>query len=337
MTSPGPTRETDRRFHMVLGSRCNNNCIFCMEEDREARRRRVEAFSPEDLDAILVENAALGEVMFVSAEPTLSPRFLPLVARARALGYRSVGVISNGRMFAYPAFTLQALEAGLNLVMLSIHGPNARIHDGLTRSPGSFEQAMQGLHNLSTLGRGLVTIRTSTVVCRRNWDPELLLEHARLLGPRVQQMVLNIMQPHGRGLAHIAQLMPPYSELVPRLATFLQGLGPGLPEAYLVDVPYCCTEGAGIPDRQRGFVERYYFYDSRPDQPPQAPQQPRSTLEVQSRDAEDRRNKVHLPTCADCRHRPICDGIWRGYLERFGPDEFRAVPHLPLRNPGCRD
>jgi MoaA/NifB/PqqE/SkfB family radical SAM enzyme len=323
-----PRHDADRRLHFVIGGRCNNNCIFCMEEDRPGRQRRVEALTREDLEAMLQANVALGEVMFVSAEPTLSPWFLPMVARARELGYTTVGVISNGRLFAYPEFTRRALDAGLNLAMLSIHGPSARLHDGLTRTPGSFDQVMKGLANLTALGRGRVVLRTSTVICRRNWEPEVLLEHSRLLGPRVQQMVLNVMQPFGRGLAHIDSLMPVYSELVPRLARFYAGRQEGMPPAYLVDIPYCCTEDAGIPQEFRGFVERYIFYDrAGPGVPGQDPQAdaPLPPLALLSRDQEDSFHKVRFPFCRDCRYSATCEGVWKGYVARFGQGEFAPV------------
>jgi cyclic pyranopterin phosphate synthase len=333
MSAPDrPRHDAEQRLHLVVGATCNNNCIFCMEEDRVTRQHRVEAFTRQDFETILQTNAGRGEVMFVSAEPTLSPWFLPLVALARDLGYHTIGIISNGRLFAYPQFTRRALDAGLNLVMLSIHGPNARLHDGLTRTPGSFDQVMQGLANLAALGRDRVILRTSTVVCRRNWEPETLLEHSRLLGPRVQQMVLNVMQPFGRGLAHLDSLMPPYSELVPLLARFYAARQPGMPPAYLVDIPYCCTEAAGIPEEFRGFVERYIYYDRKvqegPPPTPLAPDAPpaQGPLELLTRDHEDSCNKVRFPFCQQCRHGAICDGVWRGYVARFGQAEFAAVP-----------
>jgi cyclic pyranopterin phosphate synthase len=36
--------------------------------------------------------------------------------------------------------------------------------------------------------------------------------------------------------------------------------------------------------------------------------------------------RTHVPACDGCRWRPICPGIRTDYLERFGPEEFRAVP-----------
>ena len=35
------------RVHVSIGAVCNNNCIFCMEEDRDAREVNNGAMTPE--------------------------------------------------------------------------------------------------------------------------------------------------------------------------------------------------------------------------------------------------------------------------------------------------
>ncbi len=341
--------EQRERLHVDIGPYCNNNCIFCMEEDRTGRKERVGAVTPEQVDQILAANRERAHVTFVSGEPTLSPHFLRYVRLARGYGYETVAVISNGRRFAYAPFAKAALRKGLNHVILSIHGGNAKLHDGLVRTPGAFDEVKEGLRNLALLRRqgAKLSIHTSTVLNRRNCTVEALEELLAFLQPQVDQMVFNIMQPFGRGLSHFDRLMLRYSETADVLGEFFaRHEGEKLP-IYLVDIPYCATEDRGVPDHARGFVERYVRYElaDAGGETPVWDKAEKSTggaplrrklvdgekaadledLAARHRDHQEQAQKVRRPRCTECRYSYLCDGVWRNYIERFGWDEFEPV------------
>ncbi len=351
-TPPVLDIDLNERLHVDVGAFCNNNCIFCMEDDRQGRFDRVSGITPEQVKAILEANSRRREVMFVSGEPTLNSEFLRYVRWAREAGFESIGVISNGRRFSYAPFAEKAVDAGLNLVIVSVHGPDARTHDGLTRTPGAFEQAVAGLRNLSALARKTpLRINTSTVLNRRNATPDRLDALLALLRPLVRQMVFNVMQPFGRGRTHFDSLMMPYREVSAALgAFFARHAGEDLP-VYLVDIPYCTTEGSGIPDSARGYVERYVHFEKesgdsgalgrRPEGQPvrsggaEVKLQALSPatgvtpapdgLVVRHRDLLEQARKSKGPECARCAYDRICDGVWNHYIEHFGFGEFVPV------------
>jgi cyclic pyranopterin phosphate synthase len=321
-----------------------------MEDDRAGRRRRVGAVPPEKIREVIAANRFREHLIFVSGEPTLCPQFLDYVAFARQQGFKYVGVISNGRRFAYAPFVREALKRGLNHVILSIHGGHAKLHDGLTRTPGSFDELHQGLLNLSGLKRRGIPLRidTSTVLNRRNCTPETLAELTALLAPHVDQMVLNVMQPFGRGLHHFERLMMRYSEVAGVLGEFFRTRTPESPPIYLVDIPHCTTEGMGIPDRVRGFVERYVRYEletaaaetdlwtrmegSSGGAPVRRGLLDKSAdpkveaLAQKHRDEQEQAAKTRNPGCDSCAYSFVCDGVWRNYVEKNGWEEFRPVP-----------
>jgi len=344
--------DLNERLHVDVGAFCNNNCIFCMEDDRQGRFDRVSNVTPEQVRTILQANCHRREVMFVSGEPTLNPEFLRYVRWAREAGFQSIGVISNGRRFSYEPFATRAVAAGLNLVIVSIHGSEPRIHDGLTRTPGAFDQALAGLRNLAELARKQpLRIHTSTVLNRRNATQERIESLLALLRPLARQMVFNVMQPFGRGQAHFDSLMMRYRDTAQVLGTFFaRHAGEELP-IYLVDIPYCTTEGCGIPDNVRGYVERYVHFERdsgdsgalgrRPRgqpirsggaevklrvlEPHDSTRQPPDGLVVRHRDLLEQARKSKRPECARCAYDPLCDGVWNNYIERFGFEEFVPV------------
>jgi len=322
-----------------------------MEEDRVGRAQRVGQLTPDDIVRILNTNVHRREVVFVSGEPTLNPRFISYVRHARRLGYVRVGVITNGRRFAYAPFVVDAVKAGLNHVIVSIHGPDARVHDGLTRTPKSFEQALAALGHLSAARRQGLRLDTSTVLNRRNCKVEILERHVEMLLPLVDQMVFNVVQPFGRGKTHFDALVMRYSEVAEELGRFFLGQGGRSLPIFLVDIPYCTTEGRGIPDSARGYVERYCHYEvggasgvggvvseavadggyvaggaeAKRAAAVAGAQCGPEGLVAKARDDQESSQKVKMESCRLCVYDGICDGVWANYVERYGFEEFVPV------------
>src|SRR5579859_1861487 len=156
------------RVHISIGAVCNNNCVFCMEEDRDGRYVNNSAMTPERVRFILDAQRGAEEVCFTSGEPTTRPELPDFVRWAKALGYRRISVMTNGRRLSHMPYAAALAKAGMNRFYISIHGHTKKLHEGLTRTPGSFEQTVAGLDAVTKLKRFGVELNTSTVVTDRN-------------------------------------------------------------------------------------------------------------------------------------------------------------------------
>src|SRR6185295_13232669 len=154
----------------------------------------------------------LEEVCFTSGEPTTNPRFPFWVKMAKAAGVKRISVMTNGRAMAYDRYAKGLVAAGLNRVYISIHGHNAKLHESLTRTPGSFDQTVGGIDQIAALARYGVELHTSTVITKRNL-PHMAEIYRFLRAHGVQQVVFNIMQANGRANTHFEQIFPRYSEI----------------------------------------------------------------------------------------------------------------------------
>jgi pyruvate-formate lyase-activating enzyme len=123
-----------------LARGCNNGCIGCPNTDH------WQAEAP--LSTIDTALRTSRPVLLTGREPTLHPDFLTLVRRARG----GVGAVTNGRRFAYPAFSQAACTAGLRTVSLKLFGASAGVADAWTRAPGSHVQALAGARELKRAG-----------------------------------------------------------------------------------------------------------------------------------------------------------------------------------------
>ena len=339
------------RLHISIGAVCNNNCVFCMEEDRDGRYVNNSAMTAERVKWMLDGHRGAEEVCFTSGEPTTRPELADFVTWAKMLGYRRISVMTNGRRLSHLAYAAALAKAGMNRFYISIHGHTKKLHEGLTRTPDSFEQTVAGLDSIAKLQRFGVELHTSTVVTERNL-PHMTEIYRFLRSHGVDQVVFNVMQANGRANTFFEQIFPKYTEIAAQFRRSLDEIGEPkallapdgaasgpIPQraeramAFLVDIPLCTTEA--IPDFNRGYVEKYRHYDveEKAALPEAAKDERRQQgkgrgLMLVTRSDLDDAERDKRDACATCKYDGQCEGVWKNYTRRFGWDEMAPVPAI---------
>jgi sulfatase maturation enzyme AslB (radical SAM superfamily) len=72
--------------HILTGAVCNNNCIFCMEEDRDGRYETNSQTTDATVRWLAGLHRDTEEVCFTSGEPTTNPSLARWVKIARDKG-----------------------------------------------------------------------------------------------------------------------------------------------------------------------------------------------------------------------------------------------------------
>lgn len=329
--------EKAERVHVLTGAVCNNNCIFCMEEDRDGRYEVNSQTDDARVRWILEHNRGTEEICFTSGEPTTNPSLARWVKMAKDAGVPRVSVMTNGRALSYEKYARALVAAGMRRFYVSIHGHDAKLHEGLTRTPGSFAQTVAGIETVARFKRYGVELHTSTVITKRNL-PHLGEIYRFLRGLGVDQVVFNVMQANGRADTYFEKIFPRYSEIARVAACFLeeQARLEARPMAFLVDIPLCTTEA--LPDFNRGYVESYAHYE-----PARSGSHDRElALERDAGEGEivrvrradlDGEARSKRSECARCKYDAVCEGVWDNYLARYGWDEMQPVtaPLTPAR------
>lgn len=299
-----PTVNAVPRLHVNAGAHCNNNCLFCAEDDRAGRARMVGGQRPDHLLEIMAAFPYRDHLCFTTGEPTLNPLLPWLVRSAAELGYREVALITNGRRLGDEAYLARLLDAGLNVVTISIHGGDPKLHDGLTRTRGSFAQTLRGLRAAASR----VRLHTSTVITRRNL-PHLHPLLALLGRVSVDQAVLNVAKPRGRAQERAARLLARYDEIASAVGEAVGRLGALAPPVFLEDVPRCAT--SGLPAEVRGVLEHNLRYDL-------VDREGGQQFEEFDRLRTEGGLRTKRADCARCPDEPSCPGVWSRYLEVYG-------------------
>lgn len=321
--------QREERLHISIGAICNNNCVFCMEEDREGRYVNNSAMTGKRVRWMLEAHEGGEEVCFTSGEPTTRDDLPEFVRWAKELRFRRISVMTNGRRLSHFPYAAALAKRGMNRFYISIHGHTKKLHEGLTRTPDSFEQTVGGLDSIARLKRYGVELHTSTVITKRNL-PHMLDIYRFLRSHGVDQVVFNVMQANGRANTHFEKIFPTYTEIAATFRRFLDDVGEAQPMAFLVDIPLCTTEA--IDDFNRGYVERYRHFDleSQVDLPIEGRDTRRAEgrgegLLLVTREDLDDAERVHRDECRRCKYFRQCEGVWKNYVSRYGWDELQPI------------
>lgn len=123
---------------------CDSRCIFCMVENE------MSVSTHQSLNTIIENINSFPEGTsfdLFGGEPTLFPHFKELLKYLKENGIH-YQIASNCRSFADKKFTRFVKSMQPDRVRTSLYGSNPRTHDILTRSKGSWQETIDGIHNL---------------------------------------------------------------------------------------------------------------------------------------------------------------------------------------------
>ncbi len=166
-------RPEERNVFFHLLTACNLSCRHCYINPEQHGRQMVDRRTMEDWLKLFADPARETNLIFLGGEPTLHPDLAYGVKTARALGYNSVTIDTNGYLYHNLLEKISPEEAVLSF---SLDGPNPEVNDPL-RGEGVFEICTANLKKAVALGFKVSVICT---VSRLNLNhlekmPELLV------------------------------------------------------------------------------------------------------------------------------------------------------------------
>lgn len=287
---------------VILGYDCNVACDYCTISP--AMRSR--ALPAAAVARALAEAVAEGfrRVQFTGGEPTLRADLLPLVRRARALGFDDVKLQSNGLLLGAGDNLRRLIDAGLSRLSISIHTHEATAYESLVRRAGTHAAMVAGLR--AAIAAGLPT--RADVILQRSTMPRLqgALQWLHGLGVRGADLWFVSLTDHNRDNL---DSMPRLREVVPTVREALAwARGHGF-DVRSLHIPRCLLGD-----------DHVHAFDP-------AAQGVRVVSPDARFDLRDSRltGSVHVPACNGCAFEARCPGIRPDYLERYGGEEFTAV------------
>ena len=292
-----------KRIDIKIGFTCNNRCDFCAQGDK---RSSIKQKSLAEIKKALrtARDSGVSVVVFTGGEPTLHHGLIDAVKAARAMGYVSVQVQTNGRRFAYYDYCAGLKSAGVTEMGPSLHGSNPEIHEGLTNAPGSFSEVVKGILNCKRL---VMHVMTNSVITSKNYK-DLPALAKLLLHLKVDQYQLAFVHIIGTALENRAWIVPKKSDAMPFIRRALDaGIKKGVP-CYTEAIPFCLMKGY-----EQCVAERII---------PDGPVADGDTYIDSFGDWRRNQGKIRRKACRSCRWFSACEGQWREYPELYSWAEF---------------
>ena len=272
---------------------CNQSCRFCFVSTH------LPPAEQEAVEGAIVEIARRkGWVILSGGEPTLNARLPDYIRLARREGARRIELQTNAVHLGDPELADRLVEAGLDVVLVSLHGSCPEVSDAVTRAPGTFEQTVAGIERLAGLD---LELHLNFVFCELNRRD--FPAFVRLVGDRWPEVLVTVsfVAPSTDVIPVTRELIPRYSDVLPSLREGLRlagELGVTL-EGFeaMCGIPFCLVPG----DRSS------YF----------------ELAEIP--EGFDGGEFVKTDACGRCDLSTRCFGVRRGYAELWGTDEFVPV------------
>ena len=290
-----------------LTDQCNNSCIFCVVDSHKEKRESV---NKTVLYKFLEENANKGyeSVNIHGGEATILKSFMDILAKIKELGYPQVSLQTNGRKLADLDFAKQAYNYGVKLFVISVHGKDASQHDFITQESKSFDEALEGIRNVKSLG---AKVRSNTVVYKDNISSLTDITNL-LLDIGVDHVNISAIHPVGKAFKNFKQVTPTYTDF--------------LDEVYkMIDI--CVAKNIVVT--LEGFPScilkrEYEKYQIQWDEIEFKLLFRNFVLDNYATFME-KKTKRQGDKCKECIYSNTCGGVYKEYLDFYGWDEFTPI------------
>lgn len=288
------------KYEVKVGTLCNNNCVFCLND-----RRDIDV-PFQDLQSKIERARDLGVSLIdiTGGEPSLRQDLLRLVSLVKA-NNMGLCIHTNGRAFSYGILCDKISGFGKHAFLVSLHAHNEYLNRKLTQVEGGFRQTLEGIRNL--LARGHF-VYVNVVINRLNagFLQEIAEHHARL---GVHSVQLSWVRPSGKAKNNIKGLIPMYSEYSENLKKAINTLKENGTKVFVISVPPCVMK-ENIDAVCNPYEDSIVIRDGR---------------EIDATGIFNDQHKMKLDSCRDCRFNTSCGGFFRLYAKEYGTKEFRPV------------
>jgi MoaA/NifB/PqqE/SkfB family radical SAM enzyme len=300
---------------VLCGFSCNNNCIVCSVRTKEANHPD-RSFNEITEDLKRGIKSGYRDVEFTGGETTIRSDIIQLVKEAKRLGYGTIAISTNGRLFSYEKFCREIIEAGLNKITFSLLGYNEAVHTAVTRTPGSFRDIIRGIKNAQRFSN--VHLNISSVISRLN------VKNIRkfglfVLSCGIRHWYLLDLIPDGNA-EKMYYLLAVDPKMLSAELNNLIGISSKFYEIGFFDFPLCLFEKKFLELPNARFIN--------------AKQRLETSLQVGYNPSRARLNsegvcedfyKRRASMCSECKFYRECGGIWNNYLKLFGAREFKRM------------
>lgn len=292
---------------IAIWNRCNNHCLMCSNPFDYQLLENSDKYTFDLLKSRWAKRKILldDNLSLTGGEPTSHPDFFKIISWLHSdYPYNKIVIASNGRMFSYLDFTKNLLKINNLKIEIAIHGYDAITHDFITRTKGSFAQAVKGIHNVIQLKNNSQEIEIRIIITKytyKNLDKilEFIVNEFDL--NKIHNVVLIFVELEGQAQDNIHLIGLTYSEVMRVLPKVIERWSSKISDLRLYHFPLCV-----LPPKLWPYTFR--------------------TLRQEE--------VVFLPRCNKCFYKKYCLGIHYDYIPLMGDKEFIPPKKIKIKATG---
>ena len=295
---------------------CNNGCISCIGGPHLQNKKKAGFALVKSIVKTLKKSPRHRSVLFTSAEPTLYLGLPVLAKEISDLGFKEIGIQTNGRRLSSFSYAHELVKSGVKNFRISIYSTNPKAHDKITGVKGSFKQTWRGINNLIALKakNPSIEIGIACVVSKLNITTlcSSLKSFYSLKG--INFVTLNSLVVSGRAVKNKDKLLVKYSDVIKECLKFdkMQNHLPPLARERpnITGLPFCVGSSLGMLENR--IFETCELVEI-------------SGKSLRKAFSGEGVSYIKLPVCRRCAYEKNCPGVQRAYIKKFGVKEFKPV------------
>ncbi len=297
---------------IIINPGCGLSCVFCGGNKKPSR----EVLRVQEINAYKnlkdFKHEGVKKIAISGSDPIEYEKITELIQYVKKEGFELIHLSSHGTRLANPSFFNKFIRSGIDELRVPIYGSGAKIHDSVTRKPGSFTKTVTGIKRILKKAPG-IKIQISCLIMEQN-----------------KKDLLNIVNfINGLGIKNFYFSVPCLVSLAEKDYSFyvpLKDLPPYLRKLYkhalkinkdtlFLEMPFCVFGELNL----KNIDNQCYPPDlGKYNQPPE-------NIRTQIPSLPSYRLKKRVDICKGCRASRYCDGFFVNDVSRFGTGKLQGI------------
>jgi pyruvate-formate lyase-activating enzyme len=304
---PQTSKREKKRAFIVLTRKCINDCLFCSEK----LRMGWPVPSNKEVKEILDKDCkSFSHIVFSGGEPGLREDICELIEYAKDLGY-SVTLFSNGRLFSNLEFAKRVATAGLESILIPLHGYPPEIHDAITQQPKSFEQTVSGIKNLASFNVKVIVKIIPNKINYKSLGQLAFFVSSLSASGYTNTVAFDMLSLVGSALKN--------KDII---STKLSNMAPYIEEAIDVLTDSNNNIGINVNSLPLCLIDRKYWKYI---QNSRLKEEIKVGLNEKKITVPSYTGQTITPSCKGCIMQEKCPGTWPTYFEVYGDKELKPI------------